>query len=192
MDYYLFEKINSLAGRWSFLDAIGVFFAEYLPYIAVVLVLLLFWKKWEVFLQVFMVGVLGKFVIINFFRWIWPRPRPFVSHEVNLLIEKLDQPGFPSGHTTILFAVATVVFVSAVFYARKAYPEAKRKFWYGVGIGFFGISFLMAVSRVFVGVHWPTDILAGMLAGVFCGWLVVLIFRKFGVQLLQKLGFSIF
>ena len=162
MDYYLFEKINSLAGQWNFLDNIGIFFAEYLPFVLVFLALLLFWRKWKVLLQALLAGVLAKFVIAGLIRHYWPRLRPFVEHDVNLLINKLDQPGFPSGHTVLFFALSAVVFS----YNKKA------------GIGFFIASFLMVLSRVFAGVHWPSDILAGMAVGVFSGWLVVRIFKS--------------
>ena len=162
MDYYLFEKINNLAGQWPWLDATGIFLAEYLPYGLVALALLLFWKKWKVLFQAFLAGVTAKFVIAALIHCIWERSRPFVDHDINLLIAKLDEPSFPSGHTVLFFALSTVVYA----YNKKA------------GIGFFIASFLMAVSRIFVGVHWPADILAGILVGVFSGWLVIKISQK--------------
>jgi len=162
MDYCLFEKIHNLAGQWSFLDATGKFLAEYLPYLLVVSILLLFWKKWKILFQVFLAGVVAKFVIVDTIRFIWPRPRPFVEHDVSLLIEKLDQAAFPSGHTALFFSLSTVVY----YYHKKA------------GILFFIASFLMALSRIFVGVHWPSDILGGILVGIFSGWLVVKTFKK--------------
>ena len=165
MDYYLFEKINNLAGQWSWLDATGIFLAEYLPLGLVFLTLLLFWRKWKILLQVFLAGILAKFVIADFIHHYWPRLRPFSGSDlnVNLLIDKLDQPGFPSGHTVLFFSLSAVVFA----YNKKA------------GTGFFIASLLMSLSRIFVGVHWPLDILAGILVGIFSGCLIVWVFKKF-------------
>ena len=162
MDYCLFQKINNLAGQWLFLDNTGRFFAEYLPYVLVFLVLLIFWKRWKIILQGLLAALVAKFFIIDFIHLFWYRQRPFVEREITSLIGKIDQASFPSGHTAIFFALSTIVYS----YNKKA------------GLGFFIASFLMAVSRIFVGVHWPSDILAGILVGIFSGWLVLKINQK--------------
>ena len=38
---------------------------------------------------------------------------------------------------------------------------------------------LMALSRLYVGVHFPSDVLAGVLVGLLCGWLAWLLWRRF-------------
>ena len=85
-----------------------------------------------------------------------------MKYDVNLILNKIDQPAFPSGHAAFFFALSTVVY----FYNKKA------------GIGFFVASFLISISRVFGGVHWPTDILAGVLVGIFSAWFILKILRK--------------
>lgn len=65
----------------------------------------------------------------------------------------LDRFSFPSGHTAGAFLMATVVsffypLISAVFFT-----------W----------AMLVGVSRIYLGVHYPTDVLAGMVVGIFCG-----------------------
>ena len=65
----------------------------------------------------------------------------------------LDRFSFPSGHTAGAFLMATVVgsffpIVSGVFFAWAA---------------------LVGFSRIFLGVHYPTDVLAGMVVGICCG-----------------------
>ena len=162
MDYLLFQKINSWAGRWNWLDALGIFSAKYLIFILVALVIFIFWRKRKVIIGTFLAAVLAKFVIVDLIRWIWPKARPFVENNVHLLINKINQSAFPSGHAAFAFALSAVVY----FYNKKA------------GILFFVASFLIAVSRVFVGVHWPSDIVAGAGIGIFSGWLVIRIFKK--------------
>jgi len=176
MDYFLFQRINSLAGQFGWLDTVGIFLAKYLVYILVVLTLFILWKKWKAIFQVLIAGILARFGIVEFIRWFWPKARPFVENEANLLIDKVNQSSFPSGHAAFTFALSTVVFLYLC--DKKVYPASKRSFWCGAGILFFVASFLICLARIFVGVHWPSDILAGAIVGIFSGWLVVKIFRK--------------
>ncbi|PIQ06905.1 MAG: hypothetical protein COW72_01430, partial [Candidatus Nealsonbacteria bacterium CG18_big_fil_WC_8_21_14_2_50_37_10] len=98
----------------------------------------------------------------NIIRWLWPSPRPFIESQVNLLLSHEPTSSFPSGHAALFFAIATVVY----FYNKKA------------GILFFLASFLISISRVFAGIHWPTDIFVGALVGIFSAWLIMKIFKN--------------
>jgi len=106
-------------------------------------------------------AVLARFVIVELIRWVWQRPRPFVQNNVNLLLTH-NASAFPSGHAAFFFAVSTIVY----FYNKKA------------GILFFIASFLICLARVFSGIHWPLDILAGAIVGVLSGWVVHKILKK--------------
>jgi undecaprenyl-diphosphatase len=79
------------------------------------------------------------------------RPRPFVADpsHVHLLVKHAADPGFPSDHATAAFAIATTVLL----YDRRA------------GIGALVAAVLLAVDRVAVGVHYPSDVLAGAALG---------------------------
>lgn len=160
MDLYLFQQVNNLAGKWVCLDSLGIFVARYFGYILTLLVFLipLFCKRagWKIVPQSFLAAVLARFGIVELIRWLWERPRPFIEQNVNLLLDKTSETAFPSGHAAFLFALSTVVYL----YNKKA------------GTFFFLASFLISISRVFVGVHWPSDILAGALVGIFSGWLI--------------------
>lgn len=61
-------------------------------------------------------------------------------------------PSFPSGHTTTAVAVGAIIYLS--------YPRQWQG-WAALGWGL-----LVAVSRIYVGVHWPSDVLAGIGLGV--------------------------
>lgn len=151
----MFQKINGLAGKWVYLDSPAIFFAKYLGYILAGLVILLFLRKWKIIFQAFLAAVLARFAIVEIIRWLWEKPRPFAENEVNLPLEHSPDASFPSGHAAFFFALSFIVYK----YNKKA------------GIGFFFASFLISISRVFTGVHWPLDILAGAVVGIFSGWL---------------------
>ena len=86
-------------------------------------------------------------------------PRPFVSLDnVNLLIVEDDPMSFPSGHTTSTFAV-----LSALIFKYKNKLLAVILVICAILIGF---------SRIYVGVHYPGDIIAGAIVGILSAYFV--------------------
>jgi len=108
-------------------------------------------------------AVFARFVIVEIIRYFLLRPRPFIENHINLLLDKLNEFSFPSGHAAFFFALSTVI-----------YYQNKR-----IGLVFFVASLLISFSRIFVGVHWPTDILVGAIVGIFSGWLINKISKKY-------------
>ena len=173
MDKYLFNLINGLAGRWAWLDYSAIFFAQYFEYFLwiILIILLFFWSKkryryikevkeiWEGMAAI----VLSRWVIAPIIRFLWFRPRPFVAENfIPLISQSSAEASFPSGHATLYFALSTTIYL----HNKKA------------GILFYIGSFLIVLSRVFVGIHWPSDILAGAVLGILTGWAVNKIFKK--------------
>ena len=93
-------------------------------------------------------------------------------HQINKDYRKIDRPtdrSFPSGHTQASFIVATILMM------------AKRKF----GIPALILAFLIGFSRLYLKVHFPTDVLGGMLMGIAIGLTVWFVYKwkfekKFG------------
>lgn len=80
------------------------------------------------------------------------RPRPYTQlTDLTILIPPEKDLSFPSGHTTASFAAACIYF--------RMLP---KKF----GISALVLATLIALSRLYVGVHYPTDIIAGFLVGL--------------------------
>lgn len=165
IDHFLFQYINGMAFKWYWLDMLGIFFAKYLIYIMVLGLLFFLWKSknfWRIAITALIAGLVARFVITGSIRLFRPRVRPFNISYINLLIDKVNQQSFPSGHASFSFALATVVYLY-------------NKTW---GMIFFAVAILISISRVFAGVHWPLDILVGALVGIFSGWLINKIIRK--------------
>ncbi len=166
IDFYFFQQINQFAGEILWLDKSAIFFAEYFGYIlffSLTLFLIRNFKKyWPMVVLVVAGAVIARFVITEIIRWLWERPRPFVENNVNLLLTHTNTSSFPSGHATLCFTISTIIY----FYNKKA------------GIGFLVASFLISISRVFCGIHWPSDIIAGAAIGIFSGWLIMKILAQ--------------
>lgn len=90
------------------------------------------------------------------------RPRPFLSpEEVRPLVAAPSSYAFPSGHTTSSFAVASGLYLGA----RRLVGRVPLWAW-----GTLALAAAISYSRLYVGVHWPTDVLAGVALGVASGW----------------------
>jgi len=167
-DFYLFQKLNQFVGISPYLDKVAIFFAEYIQYFVVFCLLLFLVKNLrrnlEMVIFAFAAAIFSRFIITEIIRYLFPRIRPFVENSVNLLIGyNATESSFPSGHAAFFFALSMVVY----FYNKKA------------GILFFIASFLISISRVFSGIHWPSDILVGAIVGIFSGWIILKISKKF-------------
>lgn len=94
------------------------------------------------------------------------RTRPYeVVQGLTLLIERQHDFSFPSGHTCASFAAALV------------YYRLLPRFW---GIASIILAALIAFSRLYVGVHYPSDVLVGLLVGAFGAWALIRIVEYIG------------
>ncbi|MGH4050019.1 MAG: phosphatase PAP2 family protein [Clostridium sp.] len=103
--------------------------------------------------------ILGEEILKNVVRRI--RPSENIS-AMDLLISKPLSYSFPSGHTTSSFAVAGVL---VRYFKRYA-------------VAFLGLASLIGFSRLYLYVHYPTDILAGIVLGLLCSAIIIHLFDK--------------
>jgi undecaprenyl-diphosphatase len=88
-------------------------------------------------------------------------PRPFVSlPDVRLLADPPDSYAFPSGHATYAFSAS----FGAVLAAR--WLLGRVPLWGG---GLLALAAAISYSRIYVGVHYPSDLLSGAVLGAFVG-----------------------
>ncbi len=163
----LFQLVHQFAGRNFFLDDLGIFLAEYLPYLLVAAFLLLVWyesgsrKKLYLFAEGAIAVMLARGLLTEIIRLFYHHERPFSFYNFAPLIAESGW-SFPSGHMAWFFALALVAW----------YANRKWGWW------FFGLSALMGIARIYVGVHWPFDILGGALVGLASAWFVHWLLRK--------------
>lgn len=165
MDVSIFEFLFSFARRSPFLDGFVVFLASYLP-IFIVFGVLVFvfrfsssWKKrFFLLLLLALSAVIARGILTEVIRFFYERPRPFISLDVFPLFVK-ESSSFPSGHAAFLFALSFIVF----FFHRR---------W---GVVFLGLSLFVGIARVVAGVHFPSDILGGIIVALFSSGIVYLL-----------------
>ncbi len=159
----LFLKINNLTNP-IWLDKLAIFFAVYIGFLLLVFLGYL-WFSRPASRRMVMVALIAAGIarlgITNIIRFFYPHPRPFDVMQVRQLIPE-NGSSFPSGHASFFFALSAAIYL----YDRK------------LGWFFFVVSALMGVARVYVGVHWPLDILGGIAVGIITAILVNRIYKK--------------
>jgi len=159
MDNYLFYLINKGCSS-HFLNVIMPLLNELGSWkiLLPVAAMLLFLRKKEARALgvLLLIGLFVSYSVV-FILKIWiARPRPFfVLSDVNLLIKDRSF-SFPSGHATNVFMAATLLFI----YSKKLY------YLYIAAIG-------VAFSRIYLGVHFPSDVIAGALIGIIIGYAII-------------------
>lgn len=151
MDIALFRFINDLAGQWGGLDFIGRFSASWLIWIMVAALLVIFGLRKHTAFVAFYAAVVGYLLNIAI-GFIFFRARPFVTlPDSHLLVWKeATEKSFPSDHATVAFAIAFAVYLV-------------NRQW---GIVFLVAALLVGLGRIFVGVHYPSDVLTGAVMGI--------------------------
>jgi len=168
LDPYIFHFIFNLSGGSWFFDSLNIFFASYLPFLIFIsaIYFLFSLKDWKKRIYLFFLSlvsiIISRGIITESLSLFFKRARPNEALSLNNLISASGF-SFPSGHMSFLFALSLSVF----FIDKK----------WGIWLSFF--SLLVGFSRIYCGIHWPSDILAGILIGIFSAFLSKkLIFKK--------------
>lgn len=168
-DTFLFQAINGFSNKWWPLDWLGIFLANYLGYFLILAIIILLIKIKDQKQRIYFFSltilsvILARGIITEITRFFYYRPRPFLVLEIQPLIAHIPTGSFPSGHAAAFFALAL-----AAFYFNKKW-----------GCWIFALSLFMGLARIFVGVHWPSDILVGALIGLGSAFLTKNILSKF-------------
>ena len=167
MDTVIFNFLHGLSGSFFLFNAFVLISAKYLPYLLMVMVLIFIakiddWKKrFLVFLTTTLALVVSSGLLVRLIQILYVRPRPFISLDTSYLFE-VGGSSFPSAHAAFLF---TLVFIIFVF--------SKKLGWWLLAL----VS-LNGIARVIAGVHWPLDILGGVLVALIGTGLTLLLLKR--------------
>ena len=119
-----------------------------------------------------LVASLGGLVVTHVLKDLFGRPRPdLVSH-----LSHVSSPSFPSGHSMM---AATIYLTLGSLLARLVVGKKLKLYFIGLAMV---IAFLVGLSRVYLGVHYPSDVLAGWAGGLIWGLICWSAARYFRLQ----------
>ena len=155
MNSSLLLLINGWAGKHHSLDQLMIFLASNLIYVvfavAVALLVYLLYKRNFVAAAWFMGSLVISFILLKIAAHTYVDHRPFVDYHLTQLIPHAAGSSFPSDHTTVTTAIGLSFLLLTPF--KKT----------GIAIALTAV--LIGFARVFVGVHYPIDILGGLVVG---------------------------
>ena len=172
IDIHAFLFLNGLHAPW--LDKIMywitnkyVWFPFYL-----LLIILISWKLgWKgtsgIILMIVAIGladIVTSGIMKPFFERLRPCHNPDIANLVHMVTHCGGKFGFASGHAANSFALAASLFL---IYRKQLKYIAWIFLW----------AFIVSYSRIYVGVHYPLDIIAGSIVGIFFGYMVNIIYN---------------
>ena len=148
----IFSNINQFATKNLFLDNVFIFLAEFMPFVFIFLLTYIwFLRDKKIALYCTYSATLG--IIINYaVAKIYFHPRPFAQNIGSQLVSHAPDASFPSDHTT---------FVLSIAFCLLFFPKTRI---IGLVFSLFGI--VSGIARVFVGVHYPFDILGSIIVAI--------------------------
>ena len=153
MDNRIFRLLNQFTGRYDFLDTLMIIISKKLRYLfAFILIIMWFQNVFHKRIASFAgISAIITFLLTSVIKIVYFKPRPFLEKRVNLLapVPSKRDSTFPSKHTTLAFAVA----ISVLFY--------KQTLGFILSI----LAFLAGLSRIWMGQHYPSDIVGSALIG---------------------------
>lgn len=120
----------------------------------IMMIIFLSTKEYRTLGKLMVVAFIGNVIIVNLgLKNIFGRTRPFdVANKTDLLIAKPKDGSFPSGHTSYAFTFLTLILFLSKSKAIKIMTSI--------------LSITIAISRLYLYVHFPSDVIAGAIVGI--------------------------
>ena len=162
-DFFQIKLVNE--SNTSFMKVV-TFFGSAIPFIVIVLLTFLFIKNKSYSFYMF-VNLLWVYVVSVIFKNVIMRERPVIS-----LIEKPSDFSFPSGHT-----MCSIAFYGFIVYLLLKNVKNYLLKWLIIFI-FAMLVIFIGISRIYLNVHYFTDVIAGLILGVICLLMIINIYNK--------------
>lgn len=131
-------------------------------YIIIALLTMLTSKQVNTGIYIIIAMTLGSILGEGIIKHIIKRCRPISNYKYSFLIKVPPSYSFPSGHTTSSFAVLGVLWSL----------NSNYKYWALI------LAVLISFSRIYLHVHYPSDIIAGIILGLICSKLTFMVLSK--------------
>jgi membrane-associated phospholipid phosphatase len=164
IDVWVFMHFNMRGQRAPWLDWFMLGFTQMgSGFFALTIALVLFLKVNHLLAYELTFGILTLWLVVELMKVVFHRTRPYLNlKSIRIVGSRASGHSFPSGHTSQSFFIATFalhylnlnVYVSSVLYV---------------------IAFLVGVTRIYVGMHYPRDVLGGAILGTFWGLFGVIV-----------------
>jgi undecaprenyl-diphosphatase len=138
----IMKFISFIGSGWFLIPAIGI------------VIMYTFIKKRHYISKILLANTLGSWIFNYILKWIFQRTRPF-----DYALVKQGGLSYPSGHSMVTMSMYLAI---AYLLSRNVHDAIKKRNIYIIASS---IIILMGVSRMYLGVHWPTDIVGGYIMG---------------------------
>ena len=156
MDLWLLKVLNGFAALWDGIEDPFEFVANTAELMFLALLATAFLAKGRFTSVKARHGVVAAglsallaLAVAHLISGMWDRPRPYEAHHIHLFVSPSGDPSFPSDHATAAFAIAIALLL-----------RNRRVGWVALVM-----ATVVSLSRVAVGVHYPSDVLGGALIG---------------------------
>ncbi len=151
----LFAEINAGATLEGYRLWLAIFAAKYLVFLIVAFLIgMWFWgaRNQRIALLIAFISVLSALLMNGLISYIWFHPRPFMMDVGHTYLVHAPDSSFPSDHATVLFTI------SLVFLFRQGMRM--------MGVAMLLLTLLIAWARIYVGVHFPLDMLGSLIVAL--------------------------
>jgi membrane-associated phospholipid phosphatase len=158
VDVRVFLLLNLRGKRPVWLDRVMTGFTQIgSGYGALAISLILLLANFRLVTYEFVLGSIVLWLVVELMKFLIHRSRPFIRLEQARIVGgRAIGQSFPSGHTSQAFFTATLLAQHFNF-----------NLW--VVAGLYTIAILVGITRIYVGAHYPRDVLAGAILGIFWG-----------------------